>query len=507
METQFVCIDIQSIATNPNNPRKVFDSVALEELSASIIEKGVLQPIVVRPFSDAENGTEYQLVCGERRWRAAGMAGLFEIPAIIRDLTDDEAMDVAITENLQRKDVSPLEEANAFNYLLDKGSSIADLCGRFGKSEFYVRGRLKLLSMNEDFRKLLDAGTISISQAMEIVKFDGDVQARMYADHFANDDYNSWRTMTGRNIYKRGMEIFTKQLGKYKFDKTDCEKCPNCTKNSCLFAAIEEAACQDSVCLQQKDQEYKIGVALKIQKQHPEADFMTWRKESKMKSELEGLGYEVRVLQSRLNRIGAVVSHDLKSRAESGEIQLFICIDDEPYLGYAEKGFATGLEGTPSAKIQALRDKDIRNKEIAEEKTVSDVRDAIKNMDADTLSAGELTAYEEQLTLYTLLKGLKKEQQEQVGTVEYYTMSDEEAWNTVLHASAEQSAYIQRCNILNHVGDHTRKDFQTDLFFEWVNSQDEAIVPAADLKHREVYLKRHEKIEARIAEIEMAEVE
>lgn len=501
-----MCIDLQSIATNPNNPRKVFDSVALAELSASIKEKGVLQPIVVRPLSDAENGLEYQLVCGERRWRAAGMAGLCEIPAIIRDLTDDEAMDVAITENLQRKDVSPLEEADAFNYLLDKGSSIADLCGRFGKSEFYVRGRLKLLSMSEDFRKLLDAGEISISQAMEIVKFDGDVQARMYADHFASDEYNSWRTMTGRNIYKRGLEIYTKQLGKYKFDKTDCEKCPNCTKNSCLFAAIEEAACQDSVCLQLKDQEYKIGVALKIQKQHPEADFMTWRKESKMKSELERLGYEVRVLQSRLNRIGAVVSKDLKRRVDSGEIQLFICIDDEPYLGYAEKGFATGLEGTPNAKIQALRDKDSRNKGKAEEKTVSDVRDAIKNMDADTLSAGELTAYESQLIQFTLIKNLKKEQQEKLGKIQFYTMSDEEAWNVVMNISPEQTSFIHRCTILNQVGDHTRKDFKTELFFDWVNARDASIVPAADLKNQETYLKRHERIEARIAEIEMAEV-
>ena len=98
MENKFVFLDITSIGINPMNPRKTFDPRALGELSDSIKVVGVLQPITVRPRPTEEHGEKYQLVCGERRWRAAAMAGLKEIPAIIRELTDDEAVDVAITE-------------------------------------------------------------------------------------------------------------------------------------------------------------------------------------------------------------------------------------------------------------------------------------------------------------------------------------------------------------------------------------------------------------------------
>lgn len=508
MENKIVYLKITSIGLNPMNPRKTFDTSALGELSESIKELGVLQPITVRPApaERVEHGEDYQLVCGERRWRAAAMAGLTEIPTIIRDLTDDEAIDVAITENLQRKDVSPLEEADAFKYLLDKGNTVADLCGRFGKSEFYVRGRLKLLAISDDFRKLLDAGEISISQAMEIVKFDDDVQTRMYADHFASENWNSWKDFTARTIYHRAIDTYTKELSRYKFDKKECETCPSCTKNSLLFQTTEEASCQDSKCLQRKELDYKVDFALKLQKQHPVADFITWQDNSMVKSRLEEQGHEVKTARMFINRIGAVINKDLKKKIEAGEVVLFIGIDNDPFLGYAETKDVEQGNGTSDQTLRSLREKDERNAQIAEEKTVSDVRDAIKNMDAAILSAGELTAYESQLIHFTLIKNLKKEQQEKLGKIQFYTMADEEAWNVVMNISPEQTAFIHRCTILNQVGDHARKDFKTELFFDWVNSRDASIVPAADLKHKETYLKRHERIEARIAEIEMAEV-
>lgn len=509
MENKIVYLPITSIGLNPLNPRKTFDASALRELSESIKELGVLQPITVRPApSDRlELGEEYQLVCGERRWRAAAMAGLDEIPSIIRNLTDDEAIDVAITENLQRKDVSPLEEADAFKYLLEKGNTIVDLCGRFGKSEFYVRGRLKLLAISDDFRRLLDEGEISISQAMEIVKFDGDVQARMFADHFENDCWNSWRSLTARAIYQRAIESYTMELAHYKFDKAECERCPSCTKNSLLFESIEGASCQDSQCLQRKNLEYRVDLALKLQKQHPEADFIAFRSNSDIRVQLEEQGYEIKSFYVHTHRVGAVITRDLRNKIEAGAAALFIDIDSEPYLGYAETNQIAAAKGSSGSTLDELRKKDIRNAEIAEEKTVSEVRDAIRGMDVATLGTGDITLFEEQLTLFTLLKGLKKEQQEQVGKVKYYSMSDEEAWNAVLEATPEQAAYIKRCHILNQVGDHMRKDYKTELFFKWVNSRDTTIVPAADLKHQEVYLKRHEKIAARIAEIEMGKEE
>lgn len=510
MENKFVFLDITSIGVNPMNPRKSFDPRALGELSDSIKVVGVLQPITVRskPVEEQEHGEKYQLVCGERRWRAAAMAGLKEIPAIIRELTDDEAVDVAITENLQRKDVSPLEEADAFKYLLDKGQSIADLCGRFGKSEFYVRGRLKLLTMSDDFRELLDAGKISISQAMEIVKFDEEVQRKMYEQHFAQQCWNSWHDLNAKALYQRTVQSYTKILDRYKFDKGECDTCPNCSKNFSLFAAgDEEVTCQNDSCLQRKKREYELGSALKLQKQHPDADFYTMHKDCLKKAELEKQGHEVKIWPGWPNRIGAVVTKELKSKVEKGTARFAIWVySDDPYFGYIE---TTGGESSSGEndKIKDLRNKDNRNKELEEEKTVSEVRDTIKNMDVETLSAGELTAYESQLTLFILVQTLNKGQQEKLGKVQYYTMSDEEAWNVVMNVTPEQIAYIHRCNILNQIGDHFRRDFKTNLFFDWVNSRDKSIIPAVELKYREVYLRRKEKIEARIAEIELAKEE
>ncbi|KAF0190419.1 MAG: chromosome partitioning protein ParB family, partial [Bacteroidetes bacterium] len=111
-------IETMNIRSSDLNPRKSFDENAIAELSKSIIEVGILQPIIVR-LSHFKKGTEnYELVCGERRWRAAKEAGLKTVPAIIRELKDQEALDLMITENLQRKDVSPLEEAEAFMNLI-----------------------------------------------------------------------------------------------------------------------------------------------------------------------------------------------------------------------------------------------------------------------------------------------------------------------------------------------------------------------------------------------------
>ena len=138
-------IEISKINRSAYNPRRVFDDSKIAELAHNIREQGLLQPITVRPIA---NG--YEIVCGERRWRAFqwnivhGYTGYLTMPCIVREMTDDEAFDAAITENLQRQDVEPMDEAVAFNQLLDRGQSITDLVARFGKSASYIRSRISL---------------------------------------------------------------------------------------------------------------------------------------------------------------------------------------------------------------------------------------------------------------------------------------------------------------------------------------------------------------------------
>lgn len=126
------------------NPRKNFDEASLAELSESIRQQGVLQPIGVRPIEE----NRFEIIFGERRYRAALMAGLEEIPAIVMEISDETAEEMAVTENLQRKDVTPIEEANAYQKLIDSGRhDVQSLAVQFGKNENYIRTRLKFVSL------------------------------------------------------------------------------------------------------------------------------------------------------------------------------------------------------------------------------------------------------------------------------------------------------------------------------------------------------------------------
>lgn len=504
-------LDITSIEPNPNNPRKTFDEVDLGELSESIKKQGVLQPITVRPISTSDRSAEYKIVCGERRWRAASMAGLQDIPAIVRELTDDEAMDVAITENLQRKDVSPLEESDAFKYLLDKGCTIADLCGRFGKSEFFVRQRLRLQTIIPDFRSLIESGEISISQTMEIIKFEESVQQMVFDEHFSGrcGSWISWSELRPKALYERIIQTYCSLLSNYDFDKAACAECPNCSKNSILFKDVEDVKCMNLDCLKRKVIEWKIEVAEKLQKAHPEADFVAWPHQSSgLVEQMTSKGHEVKECPTYVTAVGEVIDKDIRRRIEDGEIELVIDVswDGKPSLCYIEKSEKNSLSGGREAELERLRQKDRRNAEIAEEKTCEQVRTEIKEMDRDVLSGGEISDFERELVLYVLLKALPKNQWVYLHADEKNDFLDDEvALAIIKNATPEQKAYIVRCSILNKVGNHTRKDTQMELFFQWVSTIDPQIVPAAELQFQEEYLKSHEKIAARIAAIEMGD--
>lgn len=171
----FSVISLSLIDRNSFNPRKVFNEEALEELALSIKGKGVIQPIVVRPV-----GNRYEIVCGERRFRASLIAGMENIPACIKELSDDEAEEYAITENLQRKDVSPLEEAEAFSKLVSGGKyDINSLAIKFGKSEAFIRGRLKLVNLIMEFRNMLEKDAINIGVAGVLACYPNDLQNKV----------------------------------------------------------------------------------------------------------------------------------------------------------------------------------------------------------------------------------------------------------------------------------------------------------------------------------------
>ena len=175
-------IPVGRIESNPNQPRMIFDEDALHELAASIREHGVLQPILVRPLGE----NRYQLIAGERRWRAAREAGLETIAALVEEIDDDTALEISIIENLQREDLSPLEEAAMYDRMIhEHGYSIRKLAEKLGKDKGYLENRLRLANAPEEIRDLVSLRKDTLSHAYELLKVDDPKKRRKLASQVA----------------------------------------------------------------------------------------------------------------------------------------------------------------------------------------------------------------------------------------------------------------------------------------------------------------------------------
>jgi ParB family chromosome partitioning protein len=166
-------LPLSEIIPNKDQPRKTFDEGALQELADSIVQHGVLQPLLVRPLP--EGG--YQLVAGERRWRASRIAGLKEVPVVIKELTDIETMEIAIIENLQREDLNPIEEAEGLQALIDRcGFTQEDVAVSVGKSRPAIANSLRLLKLPPEVLELTKKGIISAGHARALLAFENEAQ-------------------------------------------------------------------------------------------------------------------------------------------------------------------------------------------------------------------------------------------------------------------------------------------------------------------------------------------
>lgn len=164
-EDQVQQIAIAKILKNPFQPRKRFDEAAIEELAQSVHEHGIIQPIVVR-----KNEKKYEIVAGERRYRAAKLAGLTEVPVIVRDFNEQQMMEVAILENLQREDLTPIEEAEAYNSLIvNLNFTQDDLAQRLGKSRPHIANLIRLLQLPEAIRDLVNEGKLSMGHGRALL--------------------------------------------------------------------------------------------------------------------------------------------------------------------------------------------------------------------------------------------------------------------------------------------------------------------------------------------------
>jgi ParB family chromosome partitioning protein len=178
-------VAVERIDPNPDQPRLTFDEDSLQELALSITEHGVLQPILVRPSADGR----FQLIAGERRWRSARIAGLREIPAIVDEIDDDTALEIAIIENLQREDLSPLDEALMYERMTtEHGYSLRKLAQKLGKDKGYIENRLRLADAPTEIKQLVSLRKDTLSHAYELLKIDDPRRRRRLAEQVASGE-------------------------------------------------------------------------------------------------------------------------------------------------------------------------------------------------------------------------------------------------------------------------------------------------------------------------------
>jgi ParB family chromosome partitioning protein len=190
-------LPIEMIQPNPDQPRKTFSQEELSELSASIREKGIIQPLVVRPIS----GGQYQIVAGERRWRAAQLANLHEVPVVVRDFNDVEVIEIAIIENVQRANLNPIEEASGYRQLMESfGHTQEQLATALGKSRSHIANLLRLLNLPTAVVQMVQTGDLSAGHARALIT--------------AEDPESIARKIAKDGLSVRAVEALVKKQGK-----------------------------------------------------------------------------------------------------------------------------------------------------------------------------------------------------------------------------------------------------------------------------------------------------
>lgn len=535
VEKNIVSVALADIQPSNYNPRKTFDEASLAELADSIRQQGVLQPIGVRPI--AEN--RFEIIFGERRYRASLMAGLETISAVIHEVSDEIAEEMAVTENLQRKDVTPIEEANAYQKLLESGRhDVHSLAVQFGKSEDYIRTRLKFTALIPEIAELLEKDELTISVASEICRYGKDIQSEVYDRHLKEDVmYNSWRGMKAADVAKYIERDFTTDLDRYFFDKTLCMSCPHNTNNMTLFCEGGCGKCANRKCLEDMNTAYLVERAVQMLDEHPTAMLAhsTYNSNDMAAQRLVELGYEVETLPYYTNypempeepeaedyetmedyeearKDYEQEQEDYKAECEDilrgskeGDISLYAIIGrNDISLGYVETsamntaGNAASADEKPLSPLEKLEKQDKRNKEIALEKTVADTKKRILEVDATETKFG---ADEDKMIYFFLLSSLRKEHYAAVGidSENVFYLSDEDKFNIIENLNGKAKAVIRRDFLIAKFQDAFGGNAAATLLLQFAEKHMPEALAEIRKGYDEVYEKRHQRIEEKKA--------
>ncbi|MDR1181624.1 MAG: ParB/RepB/Spo0J family partition protein [Bacteroidales bacterium] len=530
METKgIVSIELSKIVTGDFNPRKSVNENELTELTESIKQVGILQPVLVRP-----KGRKFEIVCGERRFRASVLADTKTIPAIVRKMSDDEALEAAITENLCRVDVSPIEEAAAYKRLADTGRySVENLAVRFGKSETYIRNRMRLNELTDGILDLVNGDGISMTVALELCKYSADVQSDVYEKHLSGKPtgyYGDWRNLTSRDFVSRLENDYCNDLSRYRFDKSECAKCPFNTNGYNLFPD-GEGRCSNLFCLHERNRQYLVEACKSAIEKCPGTEigqppYGTAENENVF-VKLSEQGYAVS--KTHINRYPQKPeepkAEDFENRADYEEAQseyysryaeyteagdeveqLFLDGKAQPVVTVSANEVITGYVLLPEEETQApagetdvvrkVEKQDTRNREIAVENIVDDTRKDIRETE---LSQSDFTEFEDKLLYFAMLEDLKREHFALfTEDSDKWHLSDEEKITIINNLTEEQKTVIRRDFLIKHLSDAFGLSKKSYLMLEFARLHFPEKLAETENRYNEVYTKRHERITERL---------
>ena len=528
-------LDITTVHPSADNHRKTFNDTSLQELAESIREVGVLQAIAVRP----RTAGGYEIIYGERRYRASLLAGAKTIKATIYNITDDEAEDMSLSENLQREEVRPTEEARAFKRLLEKGRyDMYSLVSRFGRSEKYIYTRLKLNELYQPIGELLDNETITISVAEEISTYEPNIQKDVYEKHLKENSRDNWAGYTLKLFKKYFEEYYTTDLEQYKFDKTECKTCVHNAANYNLFAEHNGCGhCTNRKCLDTKNAAFVAKETEKLLKSDPKLviarpyyggmNETALQKLDKKGHEIKELNYTVSAQSfpkapeapkqeqfskpkeyeqavhtfEQKNEEYARKVEELDRKKEEGRIKTYVKVGQtEPELCYVE----INKKETAPVTIETLQERDKRFKQLSVEKIVADTKKVVREND---YPESPFTQYEDGMMYFIMLTKLQRKHYPLCGIKDQPIRLDEKQRMKIVAKLTDAQKTVIKRDFINYFlcEDAYGDNSASKLLRDFANMHFPDQYGLAKATHEEEYQKRHERLDERIKEMKKAE--
>ena len=531
-----VLMDIAQLRTSPYNPRTTYEEEGIKELAATHRESGLLHPLHVRP----KDGY-YEIITGERRFHAARLLGWKQIAVYVREATDAQARDMALTENLQREDMAPMDEARAYKTLVSEGADIYTLAAKYGKSDRYIYDRLKLNDLIPAIADLLSRKMIGLGIALEVSKCEKFIQQDLYENHLkgsAEDDtpQTGWRGKGLADFRRLLQDAYTSDLTRYAFDKSDCLHCVHNTNTYDMFAETNSCGhCTDRECLQAKNAAFvleKSRALLKVDPRIVVANCSYGYTNPVVRQNLEeeghtvkkvGFGYrtlpaEPQAPQAEQFREAneyeqAVERYEMQrqeyeqtlqealQQAEAGAIRLMV--SPEPTDARLIAIPVNHREKEPDF-VKRLSQEKQANVERAITKTVEDTR---KMMRKEQMEAPVFSAFDENVLLYCLLDALRHDHLALFGEKyrESHYLTDADKLEIVKNLTPEQRDIIRHDYIVEALSKKGESKIVGQMIMEYANIHYNRQFSLIKAGHEETCENRNDRLDERIAEFQAKE--